>query len=145
MKMKSYSREITILTSKETEIINITDTVKSFVKESGINNGIVYIMSMHTTTGITVNEGLPDIEQDICDFLQKIVPDNQPYRHARYLHSDGQMAINAPSHIRSALLGFEVYFPIEEGRIHCGGRQTIYFVELDGPVERKFFLKAMGE
>jgi secondary thiamine-phosphate synthase enzyme len=143
--MKIYSKEITLLTNYETEIINITSTVKNFVEKCNVNSGIVYIMSMHTTTGITVNEGLPDIEQDICNFLNKIVPDDHPYHHARYLHSDGQMAINAPSHIRSALLGFEVYFPIEDGKIHSGGRQTIYFVELDGPVERKYFLKIMGE
>ena len=143
--MKTYSKEVMILTNYETEIINITDTVKGFVEECGIKSGMVFVISMHTTTGITVNEGLPDIEQDICDFLKNIVSDGVAYKHARYLHSDGQMAINAPSHIRSALLGFEVYFPIEEGKIHRGGRQTIYFVELDGPVERKYFLKAMGE
>ena len=113
--MKIYTKELTILTNRETEIINITDSVKQFVKESDINSGIVFVMSLHTTTGITVNEGLPDIEQDIRDFLQRIVPDDYPYKHARYLHSDGQMAINAPSHIRGSLLGFEVFFPFEGG------------------------------
>ena len=142
--MKAYSKEVTLLTSRETEIINITDTVERFVDECDIDSGMVYVISMHTTTGITVNEGLADIEQDICDFLQRIVRDDVAYKHARYLHSDGQMAINAPSHLRGALLGFEVFFPIEEGKIHRGGRQTIYFVELDGPVERRYFLKAMG-
>ena len=143
--MKIYSKEITLLTSQETEIINITDSVKHFVKENDITSGIIFVMSLHTTTVITVNEGLPDIEQDIRDFLLRIVPDNHPYKHARYLHSDGQMAINAPSHIRGSLLGFEVYFPIENGKLHCGGRQTIYFVELDGPQERRYFLKVIGE
>ena len=143
--MKTFSKEITLLTNRETEIINITDTVNQFVNDCNVKSGIIFVMSMHTTTGITVNEGLPDIEQDICDFLLKIVPEDHPYKHARYLHSDGQMAINAPSHIRSALLGFEVYFPIENGKIYCGSRQTVYFVELDGPVERKYFLKIIGE
>ena len=143
--MKIHSKEITLLTTEETEIINITDSVIQFVEESGINSGIIFVMSKHTTTGITVNEGLPDIEQDIRDFLQTIVPDDHPYKHARYLHSDGQMAINATSHIRGSLLGFEVYFPIEDGKLFRGGRQTIYFVELDGPVERTYFLKIMGE
>ena len=143
--MKIISKEFTLLTSKETEIINITDSVIKFAEQSGVNSGIIFVMSKHTTTGITVNEGLPDIEQDIRDSLLKIVPDDYPYKHARYLHSDGQMAINAPSHIRGALLGFEVYFPIENGKVFRGGRQTIYFVELDGPQERTYFLKIMGE
>ena len=143
--MKIISKEFTLLTTRETEIINITDLVIKFVEESGVNSGIVFVMSKHTTTGITVNEGLPDIEQDIHDFLLRIAPDDFPYKHARYLHSDGQMAINAPSHIRGSLLGFEVFFPVEGGEILRGGRQTIYFVELDGPQERTYFLKVMGE
>jgi len=143
--MKTISKEFTILTNKETELINITSIVKNFVAESNIKSGIVFVMSLHTTTAITVNEGLPDIEQDINDLLLRIVPDDHPYRHARYLHSDGQMAINAPSHLRGALLGFEVFFPVEGGILHSGGRQTIYFVELDGPQERKYFLKIIGE
>jgi len=143
--MKFISKEFTLLTTKETEIINITDSVINFIEDSGVNSGIIFVMSKHTTTGLTVNEGLPDIEQDILDFLVRTVPDDHPYKHARYLHSDGQMAINAPSHIRGALLGFEVFFPIEDGKILRGGRQTIYFVELDGPQERTYFLKIMGE
>jgi len=143
--MKTFSKEIILLTNRETEIINITDTVHQFVEDCGVSSGLIFVMSMHTTTGITVNEGLPDIEQDIKDFLLKIVPEDHPYKHARYLHSDGQMAINAPCHLRSALLGFEVYFPIEDGKIYCGTRQTIYFVELDGPVERRYFMKIIGE
>ena len=60
------------------------------------------------------------------------------------LDSDGQMAINAPSHLRGALLGFEAFFPIENGKMICGGRQTIYFVELDGPQERSYIIQIMG-
>jgi len=143
--MKIITEEKTILTSEETELINITDAVKEFVIQSGIQSGMVFVMSLHTTTGITVNEGLPDIEQDVHDMLQNLIPDDHPYRHARYLHSDGQMAINAPSHLRGALLGFEVFFPVENGEMVCGGRQTIYLVELDGPQERKYHLRIIGE
>ena len=89
--MKTFSKEVTILTNRETEIINITDKVNQFVNECDVDSGIIFVMSMHTTTGITVNEGLPDIEQDIRDFLLETVPDDRPYKHARYLHSDGQM------------------------------------------------------
>jgi secondary thiamine-phosphate synthase enzyme len=143
--MKTVSKEFTLISNHETELINITDTVKQFVEISGVESGMVFIMSMHTTTAITVNEGLPDIEQDIHDLIIRVVPDDHAYRHARYLHSDGQMAINAPSHLRGALLGFEVFFPVEQQKMVCGGRQTIYFVELDGPQERKYFLKILGE
>jgi secondary thiamine-phosphate synthase enzyme len=106
---------------------------------------MVLVMTLHTTTGVTVNEGLPDLEDDIAAALERIVPTESAYRHARFLHSDGQMAVNAPSHIRGALLGMQVVFPIDKGGIVMGERQTIYFVELDGPQYRNLILQVIGD
>lgn len=142
--MKSLITRITINTCHETELINITERVHAEVEKSGVRSGTVFILSLHTTTALTVNEGLPDLEADIADYIQRIVPEDYPYRHARFLHSDGQMAINAPSHLRGALLGFEAFFPIDKGKMICGGRHTIYFVELDGPQERNYIIQIMG-
>ncbi len=143
--MKSILRRITLLTQRETELIDITAAVRAEVEGSGVRSGTVFVLSLHTTTGLTVNEGLPDLQQDLSDCLERLVPEDRPYRHARFLHSDGQMAINAPSHLRGALLGFQAFFPIEEGRMVTGARQTIYFVELDGPQERTYVIQILGE
>jgi secondary thiamine-phosphate synthase enzyme len=143
--MKSLVHRITIQTRLETELINITEDVRQLVAESGVQNGTVFILSLHTTTALTVNEGLPDLEIDIADMVQRLVQEEITYRHARYLPSDGQMAINAPSHLRGALLGFQAFFPIQDGKIVSGSRQTIYFVELDGPQERTYVVQVFGE
>jgi secondary thiamine-phosphate synthase enzyme len=144
--MKSIVKRFTIVTHHETEMINITDKVLQEVKASGVRSGTAFVLSLHTTTGLTVNEGLPDLEQDIADCLRQLVPEEgRPWKHARFLHEDGQMAINASSHLRGALLGFEVFFPIENGEVIKGTRQTIYFVELDGPQERTWVLQVLGE
>ena len=60
---------------------------------------------MHTTSGITVNEGLPDVEADLLTMLEKTAPEFGDYRHQRFLPSDGQMAVNSCSHQRSLLTG----------------------------------------
>jgi secondary thiamine-phosphate synthase enzyme len=143
--MKSLVHRITIQTRLETELINITDKVHQVVAESGVQDGTVFILTLHTTTALTVNEGLPDLEIDIADMIQRVVPEEMTYRHARYLPSDGQMAINAPSHLRGALLGFQAFFPIQAGKIISGSRQTIYLVELDGPQERTYVIQVLGE
>jgi secondary thiamine-phosphate synthase enzyme len=142
--MKTLHKEFTIITKKEIDLINITPLVKDYIEECKVVSGMVFIMSHHTTSGITVNEGLPDIEQDIINMLKELIRDDNEYRHARFLPSDGQMAINAPSHLRSCLLGFEVFFPIIQGKIKSGSRQTIYFAELDGPQERTFSVQVLG-
>jgi secondary thiamine-phosphate synthase enzyme len=143
--MKSIVKRFTIVTHHETEFIDITGTVLKEVEAAGVRSGTAFVLSLHTTTGLTVNEGLADLEQDLAESLARLVPENAAYHHARFLHEDGQMAINAPSHLRGALLGFEVFFPIEQGRLVRGARQTIYFVELDGPQERTWVLQVLGE
>lgn len=143
--MRSIVLRRTVQTPGDTALVNITDEVHRAVAESGISNGIALIMTLHTTTAITVNEGLEDLEDDILEMIQRLVPATAPYRHARFLDSDGQMAVNAPSHLRGALLGMEVLFPVENGKLVIGGRQTIYFVELDGPLLRNWVVQVMGE
>jgi len=143
--MKSILHRVEIQTHHETELINITERITELVKCSGVTNGTVFVLTLHTTTALTVNEGLPDLEIDIANLIQDLVPENKTYHHARFLPSDGQMAINAPSHLRGALLGFQVFFPLQDGVMVTGARQTVYFVELDGPQYRTYVVQVMGE
>jgi secondary thiamine-phosphate synthase enzyme len=142
--MKSILQKLEIQTKKDIELINITDHVNSAVFQSGCQLGIVHITTMHTTTGITVNEGLPDIEADIESLLRRLVLEDSHYRHARFLHTDGQTAVNATAHLRSALLGANLSFPLSDGQVVKGERQTIYFVELDGPQLRRLVIQILG-
>jgi secondary thiamine-phosphate synthase enzyme len=83
--MKSIINRIEIQTVHETEMINITGKVNELVENSGVKNGTVFVLSLHTTTGITVNEGLLDLEIDITHMIQDLIPDEKPYRHSRFL------------------------------------------------------------
>ncbi len=143
--MKSILQRIEIQTHHEIELINITPVILEAVNTAGVSNGTVFILSLHTTTAITVNEGLPDLELDIANLIRELVREEKQYNHARYLPSDGQMAVNAPSHLRGALLGFQVFFPIQDGKLVSGSRQTVYFVELDGPQTRTYVIQILGE
>ena len=142
--MISIVKRFTIDSEHDTQLIDITDRVRELVAETGVQNGVANVMTMHTTTAITVNEGLPDLEDDLVELLADLVPANRPFRHARFLHSDGQMAVNAPSHLRGAMLGIQVIIPVEDGRLVLGTRQTIYFVELDGPLQRNAVVHVFG-
>jgi secondary thiamine-phosphate synthase enzyme len=142
--VRSVVERIAIQTRHDTELIDIGQLVRCSVESSGIMDGVIYVTTLHTTTGITINEGLPDVEDDIVTMLRRLVPDVGPYRHARFLPSDGQMAVNGPSHLRSALLGMQVALPLMAGQLVIGQRQTVYFVELDGPLKREFVVHVLG-
>ncbi len=143
--MKSIVQRHSIQTTRDTELIDLTALFREAVASSGVQSGLALIMTMHTTTAITVNEGLPDLEDDLVTLLKQLAPEGLPYRHARFLHSDGQMAVNAPSHLRGALLGMQALFPVEGGQPVMGQRQTIYLVELDGPLRREVVVQILGE
>jgi secondary thiamine-phosphate synthase enzyme len=135
-----------IRTNRDTELIDITPIIKEAVEDSGVAEGVAYITTLHTTTSITINEGLPDVEQDLVAMLERLAPTESPaYNHARFLPSDGAMAINSACHQRAALLGMQVAFPVEGGKLTLGGRQTIYFVELDGPLRRMYMVHIVGD
>jgi secondary thiamine-phosphate synthase enzyme len=142
--MTSIVKRFGIQTEHDTQLIDITTRVRDLIAETGIKDGVAIVMTLHTTTAITVNEGLPDLEDDLVELLADVVPADRPYRHARFLHPDGQMAVNAPSHLRGALLGMQVILPVEDGQPVLGTRQTIYFVELDGPLYRNAVVHVMG-
>jgi secondary thiamine-phosphate synthase enzyme len=144
--MKSIVIRREVDTKRDTELIDITAVVREAVEGSGVREGVAFITTLHTTTSITINEGLPDVEEDLVAMLERLAPTDSPaYNHARFLPTDGAMAINSACHQRAALLGMQVAFPVEDGRLTLGGRQTIYFVELDGPLRRRYLVHVIGE
>ena len=49
---------IEVLTKEYNCLVKITDDIRQVVEKSKIRNGVVYVITAHTTTGIAVNEGL---------------------------------------------------------------------------------------
>lgn len=134
-----------LLSKSEFQLIKITEAVHKFVSESGIKDGLVTVITAHTTTGIMVNESLECLEIDIEEALERLVPKDAPYAHAHFLPSYGAMGGNSPGHLKSMLVGNNCIFPVEEGEIVAGSAQDIYFVEFDGPQSRKVYIQVMGE
>ena len=47
---------IEVLTKEYNCLVKITDDIRQVVEKSKIRNGVVYVITAHTTTGIAVNE-----------------------------------------------------------------------------------------
>lgn len=143
MKIKLFTKEIQ--TKKHTELLDITTEVESAIVQSGVKNGMAFVLTMHTSSGIIVTEGLPCLEKDVLANLEKLAPDDGNYYHNRYLEIDGRVAFNAGAHLKSVLGGYNAFFPISDGKIVKGSRQRIYFAEYDGPLCRNYCIQIMGE
>ncbi len=136
--------KIRVQTRKSEELINITAEVERIVTNAGVQNGLVNVMTTHTSSGLLVTEGIPCLEEDILTHLSRLFPENGDYHHRRYLDYDGRLGFNAPSHLKSVVGGISCSFPIENGKVVRGSRQTIYFVEYDGQLERTYMVQVLG-
>jgi len=136
---------VKVQSRKSEEAINITSNVEEIVRASGVRNGLVNVMNMHTSAGLLVTEGIPCLEEDILTHFSRLFPEGEDYHHHRYLDYDGRLGFNADAHLKSVIGGMQCSFPIEDGQIVKGSRQTIYFMEFDGPLQRTYTVQVMGE
>lgn len=139
------SEEIRIISKEYNQFVNISQRICEIVENSGIREGMVFVVSMHTTTGILVNEGLECLEEDMANLLGKLAPEDGDYFHARFLHSYGAMAGNPTGHLKSLISGYHCMFPVKDGKVYKRQAQDIYFAEFDGPQERNIMVTIMGE
>lgn len=121
-------------------MINITENVRDKIKRLGIRDGMITVLTLHTTTGITVNESLECLEEDIQELLADLVPEDKAYHHARMLRDYGSTAGNATGHLKSLLCGNHCHFVVKDGQVILGGAQQVYFCEFDGPAKRTYLI-----
>ena len=140
-----FVKPITILTKTYNEMDLLTRQVEQIVAESGVKNGMVTVLTKHTTTGVTVNESLECLESDIEVFLSWMAPEDFPYSHARMLKDYGSTAGNPTGHLKAYITGNHCHFPIIDGEMVRGGAQDIYFCEFDGPAKRTVLVIVEGE
>jgi len=125
-------KELRISSDRRNQMIDITTDVQQYLNEENITDGFIIVYVPHTTAGITINEGAdPDVQQDIIQTLQKLIPE-----HAHYDHSEG----NSDAHIKASLLGSSVTVLVRKGKLVLGTWQHIFFYEGDGPRNRRVYV-----
>jgi len=133
--MPNSVQGLSIRTSSREELVDITEQVRRIVSQIGVQSGIVWIYSPHTTAGITIQENAdPDVQADILSHLRTLVPKRSDFRH-----SEG----NSDAHIKCSLVGASQAVPVSEGRLAFGTWQSIYFCEFDGPRNRRVLVKVI--
>jgi secondary thiamine-phosphate synthase enzyme len=128
---------INIKTSLSNVMLDVTSQIQQVVSTSGIKSGICIIFVPHTTAGITINENAdPDVVHDILKGLNKIVPQNDNYKH---------LEGNSAAHIKASFFGFTQHIIIEDSKLVLGTWQGIYFCEFDGPRHRQIHVKIIRD
>lgn len=139
MTVKSHSIELR--TKGHADVVDITDRVKSALRESGLRDGIGCVFVPGATGGVTTIEYEPGCVADLVRLFDELAPPNRDYEHEKRW-GDG----NGHSHLRAALLGPSLSFPFAGGEPLLGTWQQIVFVDFDNKSRsREILVQLVGE
>lgn len=122
--------ELSLRSQKRTELIDVTAQIERALPPSG--TGFCRFFVPHTTAAVLINENAdPAVAEDISDYLSKLVPHRQDWKH-----TEG----NADAHVKAALIGTQTGAPYSNGKLVLGRWQGVFFCEFDGPRSRRLIL-----
>jgi secondary thiamine-phosphate synthase enzyme len=137
--VKAHTEYLKFHTNKHRDYIHITPQVESAVKKSGVEEGLAFVSAMHITAAVYVNDNESGLIHDIDEWLEKLAPFRENYRH----HKTGED--NGDSHLKSLLLHQSVTLPITKGKLDLGTWQRVFYAEFDGQREKRVIIKIIGE
>ncbi len=119
---------ITIRTRKKDEIVDITETVETHLRDAKSEEGVCVLFVAHTTCALTTADLDPGTDLDFLDALRRLLP------HISYRHPHDPA--HTPDHLLSSIIGPSLALPYRNRRLLLGTWQRVVLVELNGPRQR---------
>jgi secondary thiamine-phosphate synthase enzyme len=144
--LRQASHRLTLQTRGK-GLVEFTDAVEAWVRETGMETGLLTLWCAHTSASLAVTENAsPEVLEDIADAFERLVPEDRgEHGGPRYLHAlEGPD--DMPSHIRTLLTGPQLTIPLADGRLALGTWQGIFLFEhRSRPHRRQVALHLIGE
>lgn len=105
----------------------ITDEIQSVLPElTKVRCGILHLFMQHTSASLALNENADaSVRRDFRRFVDRLVPENEPY----YEHRD-EGPDDMPAHLKASIVGgASLSLPVSDGRLALGTWQGIYLCE----------------
>lgn len=154
----THYEELKVETKKGIYLADLTPLLRAALKKSGVTEGVVTVLSRHTTTAITINEMEGRLVDDIRQYLLKLAPPEYPYLHNDLHLRSGppgwpggdeawraQEPVNAHSHLLTMVLGSSESVPVHGGELKIGQWQSVILAEMDGPRTRTVAVQISGD
>lgn len=122
-------------------LFEITDSARSFVAKSGIQEGLLTLFCRHTSASLIIQENAaPAARRDLEAYFARVAPEDGSYEH------DDEGPDDMPAHLRTALTATQLSIPVQEGRLGLGTWQGIFLFEhRRSTPERQITLHLIGE
>ncbi len=110
-------------------LYEFTDQVDLFVRQAGIDAGLLTVFVRHTSCSLIIQENAdPDVSRDLQAFFCRLVPPSDDASMTWVTHRlEGPD--DMPAHIRAALTQTSIGIPVMNGRPGLGTWQGIYLYE----------------
>lgn len=139
--MSVKTGRISIKSSGNTEINDITRELGRLVAESGLTNGTLTVFCPSSTSGLTTVEFEPGAVADLKRLFEELIPSTRDYAH-NATWDDG----NGHSHMRASLLGPSLTIPFVGKSLTLGTWQQVVYLDFDiRPRNRELVVQMMGE
>jgi secondary thiamine-phosphate synthase enzyme len=110
-------------------LYEFTDDVVRFVRESGVDAGLLTLFVQHTSCSLCVQENAdPDVRRDLEEFFRRLVPPSDD-PSMRWISHTAEGPDDMPSHIKAALTAVSLSVPVISARPALGQWQGIYLFE----------------
>ena len=137
--MRSHTEYLWFNTKEKREFINITGDLERTLEKAQIKEGLVLASAMHITAGVYINDAEDGLIADIAEWLEKLAPFREDYKH----HRTGED--NGDAHLKNLLIGHQVLVPVTNGKLDLGPWQQVYYAEFDGQRRKRVLIKVLGE
>lgn len=136
-----YQENISLPTTGNGDMQDLTQQVKQIVRKAGIQTGMVNVFNIGSTGAIGAIEYEPGLQRDLPELLNTLIPPSRSYGHEQTWH-DG----NGHSHLQATWLGPSLTIPIAQGQLVLGTWQQIFHLECDiKPRNRTVMVTIYGE
>jgi secondary thiamine-phosphate synthase enzyme len=123
---------------KRYALVNITPHLEEVLSRAQVWDGFCFVSTLHITAGIYINDAEEGLLQDIAQWIEKLAPYGENYRH----HQTGED--NGDAHLKSYLTHPSIQVPITRGKLDLGTWQQIFYAEFDGQREKRILIKVTG-
>ena len=141
LNMKFKTEYLNFKTDTRIAFVNITSQVRKIIEESGIQEGLCLVNTMHISSSIFINDNEDGLHEDFEKWLEHLAPHNpiNQYRH----NDTGED--NADAHLKRQIMGRESVIAITNGKLDFGPWEQIFYGEFDGQRNKKVLVKVIGE
>ena len=110
--------------TKGRNLYNFTSSVQQWIKNEDFDKGILNINILHTSASIIVQENADsDVQKDILNFFDKLVPMDNRYIHKMEGKDD------MPAHLKTILTTTNLCLSIKNSNLVLGTWQGLFLFE----------------